>query len=75
MGRENEARAEETEVLKIDPKFTIERYVKGIPEGVSHLGTVLLLQRCHGNLQTIFLQQTGTLVQREIKKDIELDMG
>jgi adenylate cyclase len=31
MDREKEARAEGAEVLRIDPKFTIERYVKGIP--------------------------------------------
>jgi adenylate cyclase len=32
MGRENEARSEGAEVLRIDPKFSIERYVKGIPD-------------------------------------------
>jgi adenylate cyclase len=32
MGRENEARAEGAEVLRIDPKFSIERYVMGIPD-------------------------------------------
>jgi adenylate cyclase len=31
MGRENEARAEGTEVLRIDPKFSWERYIKGLP--------------------------------------------
>jgi adenylate cyclase len=31
MDREKEARAEGAEVLRIDPKFTIEQYVKGIP--------------------------------------------
>jgi tetratricopeptide (TPR) repeat protein len=30
-GRENEARAEGAEVLRIDPKFSIERYLKGLP--------------------------------------------
>ena len=33
MGREKEARTEGAEVLRIDPKFSIERYVKGIPLG------------------------------------------
>ena len=32
MGREKEARAEGAEVLRIDPKFTIERYLKGVPK-------------------------------------------
>jgi hypothetical protein len=32
MGRENEARSEGAEVLRIDPKFSIERYVKGMPD-------------------------------------------
>jgi hypothetical protein len=32
MGRENETRAEGAEVLRIDPKFSIERYVMGIPD-------------------------------------------
>jgi len=31
MGRENEARAEGAEVLRIDPKFSWERWVKGLP--------------------------------------------
>ena len=31
MGREKEARAEGAEVLRIDPKFSIERFVKGSP--------------------------------------------
>jgi adenylate cyclase len=31
MGRENEARAEGTEVLRIDPKFSWERWIKGLP--------------------------------------------
>jgi len=30
-GRENEARSEGAEVLRIDPKFSIERYLKGLP--------------------------------------------
>jgi len=36
MGREEEARAEGKEVLRIDPKFTIERYVKHIPADQSY---------------------------------------
>ena len=31
MGHENEARAEGAEVLRIDPKFSVERYVKNVP--------------------------------------------
>ena len=31
MDREKEARAEGAEVLRIDPKFSIERFVKGSP--------------------------------------------
>jgi tetratricopeptide (TPR) repeat protein len=31
MDREKEARAEGAEVLRIDPKFSIERYMKGLP--------------------------------------------
>jgi TolB-like protein/Tfp pilus assembly protein PilF len=31
MSRENEARAEGAEILRIDPKFSIERYLKGSP--------------------------------------------
>ena len=31
MGRENEARAEAAEILRIDPKFSVERYIKGLP--------------------------------------------
>jgi adenylate cyclase len=31
LGRENEARAEAAEVLRINPKFSIERYAKNIP--------------------------------------------
>ena len=31
MDREEEARAEGAEVLRIDPKFTIEQYIKGVP--------------------------------------------
>ena len=31
MGRENEARVESAEVLRIDPKFSWERWVKGLP--------------------------------------------
>jgi tetratricopeptide (TPR) repeat protein len=31
MGRENEARAESAEVLRIDPKFSWERWIKGLP--------------------------------------------
>jgi adenylate cyclase len=31
MGRENEARAEGEEVLRIDPKFSWERWIKGLP--------------------------------------------
>ena len=31
MGRENEARVEGAEVLRIDPKFSWERWVKGLP--------------------------------------------
>jgi len=31
MDREREAREEGAEVLRIDPKFTIERYIKGVP--------------------------------------------
>ena len=31
IGRENEARAEGAEVLRIDPKFSLERYIKGLP--------------------------------------------
>ena len=31
MGRENEARAQSAEVLRIDPKFSWERWIKGLP--------------------------------------------
>ncbi len=31
IGREDEARAEGAEVLRIDPKFSIERWIKGLP--------------------------------------------
>jgi len=31
LGRENEARAEATEILRIDPKFSVEQYVKNLP--------------------------------------------
>ena len=31
MGRENEARAEDAEVLRIDPKFSWERWIKALP--------------------------------------------
>jgi len=31
MDREKEARAEAAEVLRIDPKFSWERYIKGLP--------------------------------------------
>jgi hypothetical protein len=31
MGREKEARAEGAEVLRIDPKFSWERWMKGLP--------------------------------------------
>jgi adenylate cyclase len=31
MDREKEARAEGAEVLRIDPKFSLERYIKGLP--------------------------------------------
>ena len=31
IGREDEARAEGAEVLRIDPKFSLERYIKGLP--------------------------------------------
>jgi hypothetical protein len=31
MDREKEARAEGAEVLRIDPKFSWERYIKGLP--------------------------------------------
>jgi len=31
MDRENEARAEGAEVLRIDPKFSLERFIKGLP--------------------------------------------
>jgi TolB-like protein/Tfp pilus assembly protein PilF len=31
MGRENEARAESAEVLRIDPKFSWERWIRGLP--------------------------------------------
>ena len=31
VGRENEAQAEAGEVLRIDPKFTVERFVKNVP--------------------------------------------
>ena len=30
-GRENEARAEAAEVLRIDPKFSVEQWVKNMP--------------------------------------------
>lgn len=30
MGRENEARSEVAEVLRIDPRFSLERYIKGL---------------------------------------------
>jgi adenylate cyclase len=33
MGRENEARAEGAEVLRIDPKFSVERFMKNYPPG------------------------------------------
>jgi adenylate cyclase len=32
MGRENEARAEAAEVLRIDPKFSVDSYAKGLDE-------------------------------------------
>ena len=31
MGREKDARVEGAEVLRIDPKFSIDRYMKGMP--------------------------------------------
>ena len=31
LGRENEARAEAAEVLRINPKFSVEQYGKNIP--------------------------------------------
>ncbi len=31
MDREKEARAEGAEVMRIDPKFSVERYIKGLP--------------------------------------------
>jgi adenylate cyclase len=31
MGRENEARAEGAEVLRIDPEFSVERFIKSLP--------------------------------------------
>ena len=31
MGRKKEARAEASEVVRIDPKFSLERYIKGLP--------------------------------------------
>jgi len=33
MGRENEARSEGEEVLRIDPKFSVERFLKNFPPG------------------------------------------
>lgn len=36
MDREKEARTEGAEVLRIDPKFTIERYVKAFPASQSY---------------------------------------
>jgi adenylate cyclase len=33
MGQENEARSEGAEVLRIDPKFSVERFVKIVPPG------------------------------------------
>jgi adenylate cyclase len=33
MGRENEARAEGAEVLRVDPKFSVERFMKNYPGG------------------------------------------
>jgi hypothetical protein len=44
MDHEKEARAEGAEVLRIDPKFSWERYVKGLPRVQStrdHLDEVL----------------------------------
>ena len=35
MGRENEARSEGTEVLRIDPKFSWERWIKSLPSDKS----------------------------------------
>jgi adenylate cyclase len=35
MDREKEARAEGTEVLRIDPKFSVERFIKGLPSDKS----------------------------------------
>jgi hypothetical protein len=31
MGRENEARSEGAEVMRIDPEFSLERYIKSLP--------------------------------------------
>jgi len=36
MGREKEARAEGAEILRIDPNFTIERFLKGAPGNQSY---------------------------------------
>jgi len=33
MGREDEARAEGAELLRIDPKFSVERFMKNVPPG------------------------------------------
>jgi len=35
LGRENEARAEAAEVLRIDPEFSVERFLKGHPRDQS----------------------------------------
>jgi adenylate cyclase len=35
MDREKEARAEGAEVLRIDPKFSVERFIKGLPSDKS----------------------------------------
>jgi hypothetical protein len=44
MGRENEARSEGAEVLRIDPKFSVEQFMKNYPPGVrkDHLTEALL---------------------------------
>jgi hypothetical protein len=36
MGRENEARAQSAEVLRIDPRFSWERWIKGLPHPQSN---------------------------------------
>ena len=33
MGREDEARAEGAELLRIDPNFSVERFMKNLPLG------------------------------------------